>query len=407
MEGSVGEEDKLAVKSGGSAAGQGEIQRTQSSLELLSDTALAAMDSNGKNKEEEQEEAGSARSGDNSVVSARVTPSNSQSSMGLGAFGGNENNSKSTSDPGGTQKLSVGTMTSTSPVNGNSSGQLKVDTSPLKASEETSQSPVPVGVQKELPGLPIDHCGTSTLRSVPTYAVPPQQRTYLPESYLPQPDAYFNQAPYYPGPTSQSSLPLLPHPEYAATSCHPSQAVGPNNQATHAAFMPPRSVAPRSQQQQHAMAHHPHFTAVPHHHEQQHPHYRLVHPGVVNPCDSFHSDSTASLSSESKLLSSKKFKTAATPPRSTPYPHGHVDEANHDNHVPVIKSFGAKDAVANHGDMAEANQRLRQENIELKHELEKRDKEIAVLRLEVRELDLKVKELRQFPAGKISQIPMA
>jgi len=91
--------------------------------------------------------------------------------------------------------------------------------------------------------------------------------------------------------------------------------------------------------------------------------------------------------------------------------HHAGDTSSQEKNVPVINSLagtsGAPRSGGQGGEMLDSTQQLRQENIELKHELEKRDKEIMVLRGEVRELDLKVKELRQFPAGKISQIPMA
>eukprot|EP00523_Entomoneis_sp_CCMP467_P004688 CAMPEP_0168743224 /NCGR_PEP_ID=MMETSP0724-20121128/13458_1 /TAXON_ID=265536 /ORGANISM="Amphiprora sp., Strain CCMP467" /LENGTH=561 /DNA_ID=CAMNT_0008790831 /DNA_START=14 /DNA_END=1699 /DNA_ORIENTATION=+ len=393
------------------------IRRTQSSLELLSDTALAAMGANpkeeGSNEQEHEEACLSDGSGDTSG-SARVTPSLSQStsqaSMGIGATtttaSAASTNHSGAAVAGGEEAAAAATPKTEKRV---------IPTSPYRGTT-VNTAPAPSAMTyAELPGLPIEHYAAASRSAA--FAVPTPQRMYLPETYLPQPppEAFMHQHPHFfhpgvvPPPMMAVQQQQQPH---TVTTTTTAASGGRSNPATHAAFVPPRSSVARASTEapppypafsqprltggttHHYMVHHHHHPPPPPEQQQQPPNARLTQP-PVNPCESFTSDSTASLVSESKYLIAPKVAASGSQLNLHQQHHGET---------PVINNLakGGGDT-----DLAEDNQKLRQENIELKHELEKRDKEITVLRGEVRELDLKVKELRQFPAGKISQIPMA
>jgi hypothetical protein len=241
MEESVGEEEKEVARS---TAGVLEIKRTQSSLELLSNAALAAM---GSDRQEEQEEASSARSADTSVVSARVTPSLSQSTsqVSMGAGAGAVANATEETEPqpaagaSDRQKRESARVTS-KPV------ARRINATPPQH-RNNLQSPVAGSAYADMPGLPIDNYA-----AIPAAAYPatPPQRMYLPESYLPHPESYINQPPFYlhggtPGPAPGSVRYGRSH-EHEAPPFSGQRGGLSKNPLTHAAFLPPRSTSVRS-----------------------------------------------------------------------------------------------------------------------------------------------------------------
>ena len=280
--------------------------------------------------------------------------------------------------------------------------------------------PTPGAMGGDPTGLPIDHYNTTTFLAAPQQhqAPGPLPPTFLPDGYYAQPHFYPTAVTHPPA----SLASLAPHVPLQAPPTPPfanaSSKRGGLTSTTHAAFIPPRSssirhpshpidgpghLSPGQSLYPQQLARQTHFplrpNPIPQHRppasvpqEQQHP-SRPTAP--LDPCESFQSDSTASLVSESR------FSTAPTKLPPTQMQRMEKHQGKH-AWAPVT---AAKEST--YADLAADNQMLQNQNSELKLELEKRDQEIAVLRGEVRELDLKVKELRQFPAGKISQIPMA
>ncbi|KAL7581289.1 hypothetical protein ACA910_006056 [Epithemia clementina (nom. ined.)] len=437
----------------GNKGQDGAIGRTQSSLELLSNTALGvAKEGSGtsattSNRAEEQEESFSAGSGDTSE-SARVTPSLSQGSMaaaaasaasGAGPSGG-INESGVGGDPRSQQLQQEGSQTAApsgipsmkNPGMVSMAPQGFIPTSPYYPHTPGG------GMGGDPTGLPIDHyTTTSGFLPAPQGAPPPhlQQPSFLP------PESYYAQPHYYStggggmahAPANlitlappQSGAPPTPPPQFANLA----SKRGGLSSTTHAAFIPPRSSSIRmsscsldgpssptpSPYSSYMLRHgaYPPIPALNHSHppqqqlqEQQQPppHHRIVnfaagvnteqshHAAGVRPsarldaCESFQSDSTASLVSEKMNQQQRQMNKLEKQVRS--------------------QASAGKDSKDSYAGLMTENHVLRDRNAALKQEIEKRDQEIAVLRGEVRDLDLKVKELRQFPAGKISQIPMA
>lgn len=380
--------------------GEGSMRRTQSNLELLSETAL---EDAANTEEEHGEELSSNGSGD-TAHSARVTPSVSQLSfVGAGATNSEIGVSLNSRAEGGG---GIGDNSFAKSGVVSHSGAVAAPLGFIPSSPYQGQTHCMSG-SGDTTGLPIDHY-TITY----TAPQPPLIPTFLSESFLPQPH-------YYPAGTpipSSASVLTRPVHQFAGTTFPSHHGISSVAPSLAAAFVPPRSSAVRlspsneagqasmsTTQSQYilmpsAVVRHTHYQNSLHHHYPQGHNVTTVSVGA---CESFQSDSTTvSVISDLQLKPSDGNKKQLGNLQGFP-----VDKPKEKRARSQSASNEAKPPT--YAELEAANLLLQQQNTDLKHELEKRHQEVAVLRDEVRDLDLKVRELRQFPAGKISQIPMA
>ena len=424
----------------GNQSKDGSLARSQSSLELLSNTALGVAKEGGssgnKNRTEEQEESVSADSGD-TTESARVTPSISQGSIAAAAAvadsinGGAVNKGSSRDLQEHTKRAGDGSHPVSRIPSIKHPGAMVLSQGYVPNSPYFSHPSVVVG--SDPTGLPIDHySGSSFQVGPPLPQPPPLQPTFLPESYYAHPHYYTAASggpAHHPPPASLKTLAPPPAMQQAPPTppfANASSKRGGLNATTHAAFIPPRSSSVRMSSapiegnpaqlsptptQYQAVGRHPSYPVS--HPSLGHtqastghvaslsgandPHHAVRPAAPLDPCESFQSDSTGSLVSEQKF-SHGSHKLLPKKNRTT------EKSLEKQGRPLTIATKVSKDSFT---ELSTENQLLQERNAELQQELEKRDQEIAFLRKEVRDLDLKVKELRQFPSGKISQIPMA